>query len=52
MFAESIAKKQERIKAYTDIRRRSRNMMVKPGKWIKMERPTREHKQAIVEHET
>ena len=44
--AESIRRKQERTKAYTDKRRHSRDASMKRGDWVRTKRPILKHKLA------
>ena len=46
VLGESIKRKQERTKAYTDKRRHSRETSMKPGYWVRTKRPIRKHKLA------
>ena len=46
VLAESIRRKQERTKAYTDKRRHSRDTSMKRGDWVRTKRPIRKHKLA------
>ena len=46
VLAESIRRKQERTKAYTDKRRHSRDTSMKRGYWVRTKRPIRKHKLA------
>ena len=46
VLAESIRRKQERTKAYTDKRSHSRDTSMKHGHWVRTKRPIRKHKLA------
>ena len=46
MLAESIRRKQERTKPYTDKRRHSRDTSMKLGDWVRTKRPIRKYKLA------
>ena len=46
VLAESIRRKQERTKAYTDKRSHSRDTSMKRGHWVRTKRPIRKHKLA------
>ena len=46
VLAESIRRKQERTKAYTDKRRHSRDTSMKRGNWVRTKRSIRKHRLA------